>query len=131
MLLVGCGGGGDKHESSTATTTTTTTSTGVDTHQSAELADVNAVITTLNGSTDGQVIDGAAFDSDGGALVVKIDTDKLSTDQDQTRTMHLLETVYAKTYRQHHGGKVDKMLQIRVEDLAGTEVKSDAIYADQ
>ncbi len=91
---------------------------------------MNAIITTLNSSTDGQVIDGATFDPDGGALVVKIDADKLSTDQDKTRILRLMDTVYAKTYRQHHGGKVDKMLQVRIEDLAGTEVKSDAVYAD-
>jgi hypothetical protein len=96
----------------------------------AENQDLQPVLQLLNSSADV----GHAFDSarvaagDGDTLVVMMDTDKISTEQDQNHVLHTLDDTWeVKIYKDHHGGTQDRTLYVAIRDLAGDLVKDDAI----
>ena len=113
------------------TTTQATTAPAADTSDvvSAENQELQPVLHLLNSSADL----GHAFDSlqvatgDGDTLVAVMDTDKISTEQDQNHTLHVLDETWTKIYKDHHGGTQDRTLYVAIRDLAGDDAKNDAI----
>ena len=116
-----------------STSTDTNTGSNGPTQDSAstiqsERHEIQAVLDQLNSSVDkGYVFENMDISGDD-TLTVKMDTDKISTGQDQDRELQVLGEVWVGTYRKYHGGQQNGNLHIEIDDLAGNEVRSDTYY---
>ena len=93
----------------------------------AEMNDIQVWIRKLNNTTDvGYVVHDASIGGDNDdTLTLTMDTDKISTNQDQDRTLQAFGGIWVATYKKHHGGQMPDSLRVEIDDLAGNLVKSD------
>lgn len=93
-------------------------------------ADMQSVFSLLNSTDSGRLIVGDHVDHDGLLVEVDADTFGVLSDQDKTMMYQTIERAYTVTYRQHHGGKINKDLPIEFDDMAGTAIYHNMIYPD-
>ncbi len=136
-LVIGtcCGCSGSNRSSSDTTTSDTSAASPSPAADSpdvvqGELKEMNSSVDLLNQSSDAAgAFQDARIESglhSNDTFTLDVDTDKISTGQDQRRLTSVMLEAWVKAYRDHHGGSAAVPLAVSIDDLSGQEVQHDS-----